>query len=602
MRSVFQRDSRKSVGPATLSPALTPVSGPRIARDSRSNMKFQSPRLNYPVGMRGAVGHDFGRVDVLAGANVSPSGMTVGRADDPQERSADAMAENLSSSHVQTTSRIKAGVGTKSREGPPVGDSNGGRKGGQPLPESARDFFEARLGHDFGRVRVHNDERAARLAEGLGARAFAAGDDLVFGAGEYAPDTFRGQRLLAHELAHVVQHRESGGASERATIRRKGDEEGLVAMTEVTTFEGVPIPHIVGMTRDAERYLVDFEGETHEVTPERYAEVKRMIIDYVRTGPAVEVAIKLSSVESRWRYFDEERRAHPVTTRVSEAFDLNFEGMPERSIVDEALEAMADLEGAIAEEDFGKTLARLVRTESAVNWMIYKMNQYTAGLMEGSSTAIATLEVTKALSFAAATALGGGALVGAGAVSSTVAAGAISSGAFKGIESGATSLGEYISGKDVSPTDAILKALEAASIGAVTAAIAGPLADKIKGYTPLIDGIYAVVGRGPIVDRVGEETLKRGIAAVLGGASLKTLKGSLEDTLNAISGRKEVTLSEFIEHVVHNLVIGGVTGGLADWAKVNIPPEQLDRTWLEALQDMAVTGLESMGEGGSTKL
>ena len=76
---------------------------------------------------------------------------------------------------------------------------------GLPLPKPRRNFFEWRLGHDFTGIRIHSDSRAANLAASASARAFTLGQDIVFGAGEYAPDTGQGTRLLAHELVHVVQ-------------------------------------------------------------------------------------------------------------------------------------------------------------------------------------------------------------------------------------------------------------------------------------------------------------------------------------------------------------------------------------------------------------
>ena len=79
------------------------------------------------------------------------------------------------------------------------------RGGGQPLPASTRAFFEPRFGHDFRQVRVHTEARAAETARALNAHAFTVGRDVVFGAGQYAPDTLQGQRLLGHELTHVVQ-------------------------------------------------------------------------------------------------------------------------------------------------------------------------------------------------------------------------------------------------------------------------------------------------------------------------------------------------------------------------------------------------------------
>jgi hypothetical protein len=79
------------------------------------------------------------------------------------------------------------------------------RGGGQPLPRSMRSFFEPRFGYDFSRVRVYISARAAEALRTLNARAFTVGSNIVFGAGQYAPGTAEGRRLLAHELTHVVQ-------------------------------------------------------------------------------------------------------------------------------------------------------------------------------------------------------------------------------------------------------------------------------------------------------------------------------------------------------------------------------------------------------------
>ena len=76
---------------------------------------------------------------------------------------------------------------------------------GAPLDAGTRAFMEPRFGHSFADVRVHADARAAASARAVGARAYAVGRDVVFGAGSYAPSTGEGRRLIAHELAHVVQ-------------------------------------------------------------------------------------------------------------------------------------------------------------------------------------------------------------------------------------------------------------------------------------------------------------------------------------------------------------------------------------------------------------
>jgi hypothetical protein len=79
------------------------------------------------------------------------------------------------------------------------------RSPGRPLDDSMRAYMEPRFGHDFSRVRVHDDARAAGSAETLNAAAYTVGNHVVFGSGRYAPASEEGRRLLAHELAHAVQ-------------------------------------------------------------------------------------------------------------------------------------------------------------------------------------------------------------------------------------------------------------------------------------------------------------------------------------------------------------------------------------------------------------
>lgn len=77
--------------------------------------------------------------------------------------------------------------------------------GGAPLDGAARAHFERGFGRDFSRVRVHSDAGAARSAREVAARAYAVGNHVVFGAGQYRPRSPEGRRLLGHELAHVAQ-------------------------------------------------------------------------------------------------------------------------------------------------------------------------------------------------------------------------------------------------------------------------------------------------------------------------------------------------------------------------------------------------------------
>lgn len=76
---------------------------------------------------------------------------------------------------------------------------------GSPLDPDTRAFMEQRFGHDFSRVRVHADARAAESVRDVGAHAYTVGSNIAFDTGQYAPLTRTGRQLLAHELAHVVQ-------------------------------------------------------------------------------------------------------------------------------------------------------------------------------------------------------------------------------------------------------------------------------------------------------------------------------------------------------------------------------------------------------------
>jgi HEAT repeat protein len=152
--------------------------------------------------------------------------LAIGQVDSPLEHQADRMAEQVmrkesdaslaaAPAQVSPTTRTAAGE-VNGRVASEIRSLSGG---GAPLPESSRAFFESRLGHDFGAVRIHSDDRSAKLARSVDARAFTLGRDIVFGAGEYSPQTGEGTRLLAHELTHVAQQRSSQAIIQRQPTR-----------------------------------------------------------------------------------------------------------------------------------------------------------------------------------------------------------------------------------------------------------------------------------------------------------------------------------------------------------------------------------------------
>jgi Domain of unknown function (DUF4157) len=122
-----------------------------------------------------------------------------------------------------------------------------GKGGGQPLPAAVRTDMEAKLGADFGSVRVHDGDTAAASAHAVQAKAYTVGDEVVFNQGAFAPDTPAGQHTLAHELTHVVQQR-SGPVS------------------------GTPTGDGVAVSDPGDRFEREAESRATEVTAQRQGE------------------------------------------------------------------------------------------------------------------------------------------------------------------------------------------------------------------------------------------------------------------------------------------------------------------------------------------
>ena len=116
---------------------------------------------------------------------------------------------------------------------------------GSPLPDAVRTRMERAFGHDFRHVRVHTDSRAAQAAQGMSAHAVTVGSNIYFGPNEYQPGTLKGDRLLLHELTHVVQSDESrlpsgGGVSQptdRAEVEAYRNEDRLYSRLDDTSLD-----------------------------------------------------------------------------------------------------------------------------------------------------------------------------------------------------------------------------------------------------------------------------------------------------------------------------------------------------------------------------
>jgi hypothetical protein len=190
--------------------------------------------------------------------------LEIGAADHPLEKEADRAADQvmrmamaapppsvapirLSRTCAACEERVqKWSAGTATAEAPTlVHDVL--RSPGQPLDAATRAFFGQGFGHDFAGVRIHTDAKAAESARSVGAAAYTVGPDVVFGSGRYAPRDAAGQRLLAHELAHVVQQSAAPSAAHAAgtlsrsptLLQRLGANPGCTAAQADAIHQGI---------------------------------------------------------------------------------------------------------------------------------------------------------------------------------------------------------------------------------------------------------------------------------------------------------------------------------------------------------------------------
>ena len=126
---------------------------------------------------------------------------------DHDEQEADAVANTVMNGG-KIARKISQGAGASSSIAvPPQMESQLSQLqgGGRQMPQGLRNMMENSFGRDFSQVRLHTDSEAATMSSNIHAKAFTHGNDIYFNHGQFSPETAEGQRLVAHELTHVVQ-------------------------------------------------------------------------------------------------------------------------------------------------------------------------------------------------------------------------------------------------------------------------------------------------------------------------------------------------------------------------------------------------------------
>ncbi|MBD0325501.1 MAG: DUF4157 domain-containing protein [Pyrinomonadaceae bacterium] len=148
------------------------------------------------------------------------------------------------------------------------------RSTGQPLDAATRSLMEPRFGHDFSRVRVHTDARAAESAQAVNALAYTVGRDITFAAGQYNPNTTTGRQLLAHELTHVVQQAgasstAAGGALRLGAAHDASEQEAEESSARAAHGESVAASQHSAALK-IQRLPPPFEDPIHQPIIDRY--------------------------------------------------------------------------------------------------------------------------------------------------------------------------------------------------------------------------------------------------------------------------------------------------------------------------------------------
>jgi Domain of unknown function (DUF4157) len=153
---------------------------------------------------------------------------------------------------------------------------------GRPLDRAARSFFETRFGQDLTSVRIHADASSAKSAEALNARAYTVGEHVVMNAGNYAPQSVMGRRLLAHELTHVLQQRGPGATEAPAAAQEREAHRAADALTRGTHFFPVQQHCGIGISKDPQAP----QGKaTPTITPEIKGALVQKLFDARRAAP-----------------------------------------------------------------------------------------------------------------------------------------------------------------------------------------------------------------------------------------------------------------------------------------------------------------------------
>ncbi len=194
--------------------------------------------------------------------------LNVNQQGDEYEQEADRIAKRVTSGDSINPEQLTNAAPLQKKESasPSIPSATEERIGslrgkGNPLDASVKNYLEPRFGVDLGNVRIHTDADANRLSAAIHAKAFTVGNDIAFAKGQYNPGTLEGKKLIAHELTHTIQQRDTH------TVQRMPDRYELT--NEICEIQKTPEGIIETLDYFQRNILLESGMNIYEVA-ERY--------------------------------------------------------------------------------------------------------------------------------------------------------------------------------------------------------------------------------------------------------------------------------------------------------------------------------------------
>lgn len=480
---------------------------------------------------------------------------------------------------------------------------------GQPLDPDTRAFMEPRFGHDFSKVRVHTDSKAAESARAVNALAYTVGQHVVFGTGQYGPYTEAGQKLLAHELTHVAQQRGRSilGVQWGIDISDPADPYEQEANRIASNLETPTVDTHAISSGILHLQAGDTDVQFPHINLQRYVAATNDSVAAAQTSKQHDSTIgsnvlenltsekEIQELTKRWNrlhaLLEGDKEGHKYLIGIQNdqwfvSFFSNvfggFVSMPPCDIWKKPGDLLKKAKSSLDARDIKGTSDKLVEAEKAYNESHLKFVEYRDGTISGAERSVTGLKVTAAAGAVAATVATGGIAAGAalptigfagfagmGLLGTSTAVGVVG-GAYGATQEFSGQLGEKVAGRrknfEIAPI------LRRSAIDAITNFVGALTGGALSTYAKKLFGSYLSKISDEALKEIGEQLGMGGplprdffltggqqmIANFLGGVGAAPLTTAVSIVVNRIIGTSDIPdKGKFTELVIEEMIKAG---------------------------------------------